>query len=256
LTEALDGIRAAGLNRVDLGTLPGFCPHFDFTHASAADERDFVAAVRDSGLTVHTFTTHIGHVNDPAVDPVAAMYAGLRNVRVAAELGAVGISYNCGVYRDRKEFPFEADAARMARHLHFFARECEAAGLRAMVEAPHKGNLVRTPAEAVRLRELTAHPNLQLILDINHHHAAGVTPAEAVAAIGAAEVGIVHLRDAVGRDNRFPLGAGDIDFKALFQALEAGGYPGCYSFEFTDASPTFDGNVDMLRRSIAYLESL
>ncbi len=256
LAEALAGIRSVGLTRVDIGTMPGFCPHFDFSAASLAEEREFIAIVRGSGLTVHTFTTQVGHVNDPAVDARDAVYAGLRNIRVAAALGAVGINYNCGVYRDRAAYPLSHDIALVAHHLRLFARECDAQGLRAMVEAPHKGNLIRTPEEAMKLRRVVNHPNLQLILDVNHHHAAGWSPRDSVMGIGAKEIGIVHLRDADGRDNRFPLGAGRIDFRELFKALNDLGYSGGFSFEFTDASPTFEGNIEILERSIEYLRLL
>ncbi|TVR49652.1 MAG: sugar phosphate isomerase/epimerase [Puniceicoccaceae bacterium] len=256
LEKALEGIRAAGLGQVDLGTMPGFCPHFDFIEASEEEERTLVATVQASGLKVHTFTTHLGHVNDPEVDLETAFRAGVRNFRVARELGAVGVNLNCGVFRDRSKYPFSEDVDRVAGWLRRLAVEAENIGLRAMVEAPHKGNLIRTPEEAIELRRLVDHPNLELIYDINHHHAAGWDPARSVAALGADRIGIVHLRDAVGRGNAFPLGAGEIDLPAVFRELEAGGYRGVYSFEFTDAAPDFEGNVEMLRRSIAFIANL
>ena len=47
-----------------------------------------------------------------------------------------------------------------------------------------------------------------------------------------------------------------MDFAALFLALRDGGFSGCYSFEFSDAAPDYDGNVWMLRQSITFLRSL
>jgi sugar phosphate isomerase/epimerase len=125
--------------------------------------------------------------------------------------------------------------------------------VRLMIEAPHKSKLCRDAPEALQLLRACGHPNVQLILDINHHHAAGWRPARVVETIGAQNIGMVHLRDAVGRENRFPLGAGEIDFRELFAALRAGGYAGRYAFEFTDAAATLEGNMEMLRRSIAFV---
>lgn len=74
--------------------------------------------------------------------------------------------------------------------------------------------------------------------------------------IGAKKIGIVYLRDAVGRNNRCPPGAGEINFRELFEALSEGGHCGFVSSEFTDAAPTLEGNIEILRQSIRYLERL
>lgn len=253
LTEALAAIRSLGFTHVDIGTLPGFCDHFDFVRASAEDASRFCAVVRASGLRVHTFTTNIGEPNEAGFSPESYRRAGLANIRVAAELGAVGIVLNCGATIERARDGFSDHVRRVGDAIGNLAPDAEAAGVRLMIEAPHKSKLCRDADEALALLRACGHPNVRLILDINHHHAAGWKPAQVVAALGAANIGIVHLRDAAGRDNRFPLGAGEIDFRELFSALENGGYAGRYAFEFTDAATTREGNVEMLRRSLAYI---
>jgi sugar phosphate isomerase/epimerase len=256
LADALQAIRELGLTHVDLGVLPGFCPHFDFVTASKADERAFIALALASGLTVHTFTTFVGHPNDPATELDVLLAAARRNIRVAQELGAFGITFTCGQYRPRDQFPFATDLAKVAAYLQPLANECKAAGLQAMVEAPHKGSLVRTPEEAAELWAAVGTPDLAPILDANHYEAAGWNTRRAVEFIGAARIGIVHLRDGVGRDNRHVLGTGAIDFREHFAALRDGGYCGRYSFEFSDSTETVAGNAEALRRSMAFLASL
>lgn len=256
LADSLAAIASLGFTHVDIGAMPDFCPHFDVLAGSAAVEGTFVRTVHASGLRAHTFTTHLGHLNLPTVDQAAALEAGRRTLRVAAELGAVGVNVNCGSHRDRVQYPLAADIEAVAQVIQPLADEAAAAGLRLMIEAPHKGNLIRTPDEALLLRSACGRPGVQLVYDVNHHHAAGWTPARSVARLGAACIGIVHLRDAIGRENRYPLGSGEIDFAALFHALHEAGYDGRSSFEFTDAASTLAGNVEQLRRSLDFLATL
>ena len=256
LEEALAAIRLLGFTHADIGTLPGFCDHHNFVDASAADEERFITTVRRSGLHVHTFTTNLTEPNEPGFSLDRYLAAGRRNIAVAAAVGARGIVLNCGTWIDRARQPLAEGVARVGEAIGRLAPEAAAAGVRLMIEAPHKSKLCRDADEARALLSACDHPNVQLILDINHHHAAGWRPGRVVAALGAQAIGLVHLRDASGRENRFPLGAGEIDFAELFAALRAGGYTGRFSFEFTDAATTLEGNLHMLRRSLDFVAPL
>lgn len=255
LPEALEGIRAAGMTSVDIGTLPGFCDHFNMFEADEEEEEAFVRLVQTSGLSVHAFTAHVGHFNLPNVDTDAGRRAASRNLRLAKRLGAYGVNVNCGAFRDRAQFPLAADMAVMANHIRLFSEEAAELGLALMIEAPHKGNLIRTADEAVELVQAVNHPNCGLIFDCNHHHAAGWSMPDAVRRVGHL-IRLVHLRDAVKRDNIYPLGTGEIDFAAMFAALDEIGYEGRYSLEFTDAADTLEGNVHKVRESLEYLKCL
>lgn len=92
----------------------------------------------------------------------------------------------------------------------------------------------------------------RLIYDCNHHHAAGWSPAKAIRRLGARSIGLVHRRDAVGSENRYPLGAGEIDFRSLIAVLEGQACPGRYSLEFTDAADSVEA-TKVLLRSIDHL---
>lgn len=253
LQEALAAIRSVGFTHVDLGTLPGFCEHHDFVTGTDSDEARLIATVKASGLRVHTFTTNLTEPNAPGFSLPVYLAAGRRNIALAAALGAAGIVLNCGAWIDRDEQPFAEGIARVGAAIGRLAPEAEASGVGLMIEAPHKNKLCRDAHEAEALLRACGHSNVQLILDINHHHAAGWRPAQVVAALGATNIGIVHLRDAVGRENRYPLGAGEIDFAELFTSLEEGGYRGRFAFEFTDAADSLAGNVAVLRRSLETL---
>jgi sugar phosphate isomerase/epimerase len=102
LADGLAAIRELGFTHADIGTLPGFCDHFDFVRGSPDEEERFLATIRASGVRVHTFTTNITEPNDPGFSPEVYRMAGLRNIRVAAALGAHGIVLNCGATIDRE----------------------------------------------------------------------------------------------------------------------------------------------------------
>jgi len=241
---------------VDIGTLPGFCDHFNFLEASAAEEDAFLSTIRRSGLQVHTFTTNIGEFNEPGAPIERYLAAGRRNIRVAAAVGAYAINLNCGTWFDRSRQPFAEGIVPVAAGIRALAPEAAASGVRLTIEAPHKGKLCRDADEALALLQMIGHSNVTPMLDTNHHAAAGWGMARAVEAFGARNICLVHLRDAVHCENRYPLGAGEVNFRELFTALRAGGYAGRYSFEFTDAAPTVDGNAAVIRASREYLVNL
>ncbi len=253
LPAALAAIRDLGFAGADVGTLPGFCDHFDFVNAPPGAERALHDAVAASGLRVFTFTTNIGEFNAPGADVERVLAAGRRNLRAAAALGAGAVVFNCGAWLDRREQPFSEGVARVAEGLRLLAPEAEALGVGLLIEAPHKAKLCRDVDEALALLGRIGHPWARLIYDCNHHHAAGWSPADAIHRLGARSIGLVHLRDAVGRENRYPLGAGEIDFRTLVEVLEGAGYSGRYSLEFTDAADSVEATKEVLLRSIDHL---
>lgn len=255
LETALQAIRELGFPYADIGAMPGFCPHFDFADASVEEEERFVAQLLVCGVQIHTFTTHLGHMNVPEADLARMQEAASRSLRVAKRVGAYGVNVNCGGYRNREQHPLEHDLSRVTDFISPLAVEAEELGLKLMVEAPHKGNLIRTADEALSLIKKVSHPNCGLIFDCNHHHAAGWSMPEAVRRV-ASHIRLIHLRDAVGTGNAYPLGAGEIDLGALIRTLDGIGYDGVYSLELTDAAPTLDGVKQALRESRRFFERI
>jgi len=255
LEQALQAIESLGIRRYDVGMLGDFCPHFDPLRADEEAERRFLDIVAASPITLHSFNAGIGSHNEPEAGPDAIRAAGLRLLRLAARAGAKGVTVNCGKYRDRSRYPFADDAALVAESIRVLAEEAQRLGLELSVEAPHKSSLVRTAEEAGRLVELCRHDNVRLIFDGNHHAAAGWGMRDAVEQVGR-HIAIVHLRDADGADNRYPLGAGRIDYAEMFDALDSVGYAGPLAFEFSESWGSVKANAEMIRRSIDYLREL
>lgn len=244
IETALDEIRGAGFASVDLAMVPGFCDHFPAATSTSAEREDFVALVRQSGLTVVSVTSVPGHFNDGGAAG-RVVEAARGHLKVAALLGAPAVNLHCGLPQpDAARRPI--DMARQAEGLKRIAREAAALGLRVNVEAPHRNGLCRTLAEARALLDAIDEPNVYHLLDVTHVHAGGASPVEAVAAF-AGRIGHVHLRDARGEDIFHVPGSGEIAFSPFFAALEAAGYEGACAIELESAAETLDERRAALR---------
>src|SRR5690606_10391995 len=118
---------------VDIGTMPGFCPHFDFLDATPEQERAFVKTVRNSSLNLHTFTAQIGDFNEAGADIERFRRAGFRSVHTAAALGAYAVNLNCGKYYPRLERSFAEDVRVVAANIAAVADEASACGVEILI---------------------------------------------------------------------------------------------------------------------------
>lgn len=254
LGEALAAVRAAGFAAVDVGGLPGYCDHFDPAGSEEALAA-FVAAVGGSGLRVHTLNVSPGDYNDAAADRAAIDRRVRHCLRAARAVGAHGVTIPAGRRIDRAREDHAAHLAAVAAAWRRFGPEAEALGLVLSFEAPHKGGLVHDAREARALVEACGHPAIRLVFDVGHHRKAGWTLADAWAMVGP-WVDHLHLRDQADGHGRYPLGAGEIDFRELLGLLDRDGYAGCLGLEFPDAAPEPAQVVDLLRQSREHLLSL
>jgi D-psicose/D-tagatose/L-ribulose 3-epimerase len=255
LNAALQAIAELGFEQADIGVMGGYCPHYNAFTAGRNEELEFIRTIAASGLKVRTFTATIGNFNDPSGDIESFLKAARHTLAVAAAVGASGVNVNNGLYRDRTAYPLIDDIHTVGKYLRIVAEEAGQSGLVLLIEAPHKGNLIRNADEAVLLAETINHENIKLVFDTNHHHASGWGIADAARTAGR-KIGLVHLRDAVGRSNAYPLGSGEIDFVGMFNILQETGYSGDYSLEFTDAGRTVDEIKQVIQESVSYLETL
>lgn len=250
---ALDEIRQAGFTSVDLAMVPGFCDHFPASTASPAEREDFVALVRQSGLAVASVTSVPGHFNDGTVAG-RVVEAARGHLKVAALLGAPWVNLHCGRPQlDR--WQWRADLAAQASGLRQIAREAARLGLGVTIEAPHRHGLCRTIPEALQLIDAIDEPAVSHLLDVSHVHAGGSRAADAVAAFGR-RIGHVHLRDARGDDIFHLPGEGEVDFRAVFAALERSGYDGACAIELEGRAETLVERRAALARSRDVLLSL
>jgi sugar phosphate isomerase/epimerase len=252
LGAALAAIARAGLPAADIGALPGYCDHFD-PRADDGEIARWAAEVRAAGLRIHTLNADIGAFNAPADSPEAVWARGRACLAAAAAVGARGVTFGPGLKVDRARQSLAGELARIAPWFRRLADCADASGLTISFEAPHRGGLIADAAEARALVEACAHPRVRLIFDVGHHLRAGWSLPAAVAAVGP-WIEHVHLKDQADGQGRYPLGAGTVDFPALFAALEAAGYQGAYAFEFPDVADTAAAAEALLRASREFFE--
>lgn len=111
--------------------------------------------------------------------------------------------------------------------------------------APDEATFITTAAEARRLVDQLAHPNVRLILDVKAM-SAETDPIADLIHRHAAVLAHVHANDA----NRQGPGFGDTDFRPILAALRETGYDGVVSVEPFEFRPDPD---TVARRSIRYL---
>ncbi len=251
LAEALAAVAAAGVGAVDVGGMPGYCEHFDPAGTTDALE-SWAAVVAQSGLRVHTLNVVVGAFNDPLADVAEVERRARHCLAAAARVGAHGVTFAPGVAVDRNARPLAGELARVAPRFRVLAQRAQDQGLVLTFEAPHRGGLIHHAAEALALVEACAHPAMKLIFDVGHHLRAGWTLADAWACVGR-HVDHVHLKDQAAGKGRYPLGAGQIDFGALFRDFARSGYTGGFGLEFPDAAATPEEVVTLLRQSVDHL---
>ena len=154
----------------------------------------------------------------------------------------------------------EADVAPEDGKRYFaegLARVCELAaerGIKVGIEY-EPGLLVETAAEVKSIIDAVGHPALGANLDIGHAICVGEQPAEAIATLSG-RIWNVHLEDIRGTKH-FHLvpGEGDVDFAAVFAALEAHGYDAFVTVELYTCAGRADaaaaGAIEHLRRFVA-----
>ncbi len=134
----------------------------------------------------------------------------------------------------------EACQEVLAANLRHAAAELGGAGVRAMVEAINgrdvPGYLIGRTAQAVAAIEAADHPNLALQCDLYHMRVNGEDLVPTLRR-HLALIGHVQFADAPGRHQP---GTGEIDFGAVFQALDEMGYDGWAGAEYTPSGRTED----------------
>ncbi|NQU56057.1 MAG: TIM barrel protein [Rhodospirillales bacterium] len=134
-------------------------------------------------------------------------------------------------------------------NLHFAAEACAAAGLRGLIEPINDmdmpGYFLTRPDQAMEILDAVASPDLGLQLDIFHAARMGFDPGQV---IGTYVNAISHIQIA-GIPERQEPDAGDVDFKVLFDKIDAVGYDGWVGCEYRPRTTTVAG----LRWAAQYL---
>lgn len=251
LEEALDRVRAHGLDRIDLCLLPGHCDHADLEALAAGGAGALAEALRARALRPSSINLYPGNA---LLDPEGVA----RRVRLALEvgrrLGAPVLTLPPGPAVPEAEWP--AAAGRVAALLRGLLDAAEASGVRLTIEAPHAHSLAPAVDDANRLFALVGDPRLGCTLDTSHLQRGHRRPlAEALARL-AAPLAHVHLRDTRRGEVTFTPGKGDCDYGPFLAALAARGYRGDLAFELeyeAATPPQVERELDFAREHVGRL---
>lgn len=241
--EALRTIADLGFTEFDLGIYPDACEHYH-PLASSGDRYRFVDRVRALGLTARTLNVEPGHFSDSRTDQAVMWQVLLDEVRLAVDLGAIGLSLATGPPLegvDRGEL-IEREARGFRRLAALAADE----GLLCLAEAPHHGRVCDTVSRAVELLDQIDHPEAYLVLDTSHIAASGADAAETAHTLGP-RARHVHLRDGRPGSVRLPIGDGEVDFEGFFRGLADVAYPGHFTFELWTAGSILSKQEEVVR---------
>jgi sugar phosphate isomerase/epimerase len=236
---ALEEIRLAGFQAIDLNLIPGLCDHFDAARQSASERQDFVTLVRNSRLLVPTVTAAPGNFNSPLDNFEFIIQSALAHLKLAAQLACEGLNVACGIpAADRRQF---SEQARIqAKGLKLIAQEAMQLGLNLNVWAPHGEGLCRNVADARFLMEQIDEQNVRLLLDVAQVQSIHISLIEAVRGLAGC---IGHVR--------FP-DSSAICPDEFFQELDRTGYHGYCALEMDIGEDIIEARK-CLRRSLRVL---
>jgi inosose dehydratase len=244
----LDEIAASGLRALELGPV-GYLPEEPEALREALGSRGLHA--------VGSFVFEDLHAPARA----DAILATTR--RACAAIRAAGGAVLVIIDRPGQHGPAQLDDGAWAAMVVLIDRVAAVAvehGLEPVVH-PHAGGCIEREPEIDRLMRDSA---VSLCIDTGHAAYAGIAPEALIARYGR-RVGHVHLKDvdparaeglgfweAVAAGVFRPIGAGIVDFAAVFAALEAAGYTGYATIE-QDRVPGSGAPLDDLTASLAAL---
>ncbi len=221
LFEALDQIAAAGLKKVDIACIPGFCPHLNPLEISDQEEHELQEKIHGLGMAVTTLNVSAGGLNSPRKDFVFRFIEAA--IDLAARLGCYAITIPAGSKAADPELWLQ-NAQISAQAIGELARRAADKNIHLTLETPHTGTLAETVGEARRFFELLDDPRVGCTFDTSHVARANPVPVpHCIAEIGA-EIGHVHLRDCIGGNNHLTPGKGEVDFQGFLNELQKIGY--------------------------------
>lgn len=158
----------------------------------------------------------------------------------------------CGIRRmvlpfvDASRIETEADRRDVVAALQQVAPALERAGVEIHLETS------LAPADFAQLLERVPHPAIRVNYDSGNSASLGYDPRAELAAYGS-RLGSVHIKDRVRGGSTVPLGTGDADFPALFDALRTLGYRGPWVLQVARGTP--GDELSWARQNRAFLAS-
>jgi predicted dehydrogenase/sugar phosphate isomerase/epimerase len=249
LLEALDKMQALGFEAVDIGVVPGYCPHLDLRGWTEADSEKLIERVRQRKLRVSSFNVNLSGLARRSEAEGLEFLEQL--IRLAARLGARTVTLPVGpAVPEEAWLPAAQSLVRQVRRL---AEAAEPLGLRVSLEAPHTGGLASNYEQSSRLFELIQDRRVGCTFDTSHAQHNDPRPLEAGLVAVRAEVLHVHLRDTLGVDFGMTPGKGICDYGGFFAALEKSGYRGDLNLELEGGAAEAETEARFAR---GYLEAV
>lgn len=251
LFEALENIAAAGLKKVDIACIPGFCPHINPLEFSEQEEKELKDRLGLLGLSVSTLNISAGGLNTANKDFVYSFIEAA--VHLAGRLGCYAVTIPSG--RKVADLAvWEENARASAQLISKLADAAEADGVLLTLEAPHPGTLAETVAETQRFFKVQNDPRVAATIDTSHVARGNPVPVEnCLTELGAA-VGHVHFRDCIGENNHLTPGKGHVDFRKVIETVDRSGYTGDFILELEGDDPQLAAAE--LAFAVRYIQSL
>jgi len=225
LEEALAGAAKAGYSSVELTSVPGWTEHVrrDATDEELAHVKDLL---KQHGQTAVSFAGH----SDLASDSGTAEFRKALNI--ARKLGIHYVTTSTGGHDASSHGTLDEQREHFLARIRPLCDEASAMDIVICLET--HGGLVATGALSAELVQLIDKPNIGINYDPgNVIHYGGADPTEDIKA-AAPFVKHMHAKDNIGGKGvwNFPAaGAGEVDFKSIFDALDAVGFQGPVSSE-------------------------
>jgi len=189
-------------------------------------------ALNDAGLTLAALCL------EPAFSLIRRGYerelvAGMRETaEVAERLGCSTVITTTGNTLDDETY--EMSRRRVVRHLKALMPICEDHGLTLVLEplntlVNHHGYWLTRMAHAVDIVEEVGSPSVKILMDLYHQQ---VQEGNLIANLTRYIPFIGHFH-AAGVPGRHELVGGELDYQAIFQAIDATGYQGFVGLEYT-----------------------
>jgi sugar phosphate isomerase/epimerase len=225
LEQALEGIAGAGFTSVELTSVPGWTEHVrrDFDDEEIQRVKDLLAQY---GLTAVSLSGHSDLVSDEGVEQFR------KALELARRLGITKITTSTGGHAATSAGSLEEQRKAFLERIGPLADEAAQDGIDICLET--HGGLLATGEMAKKLVADIGRPNVGINYDPGNVIFYGDTRPEGDLPKAVDRVTHMHVKDQIGGAGvwNFPqIGTGDVDYKDLFQTLDAAGFNGPCSIE-------------------------
>jgi sugar phosphate isomerase/epimerase len=225
LGEALAGIAASGATSVELASVPGWTEHVP-RDASEAELARIQGLLAQHGLTAISLGGHSDLVSD------AGMVEFRKALRLARYFGIRYVTTSTGGHDASSAGSLDQQREAFLARIGPLADEAAAEGITICLET--HGGLLATGAMAADLVRQIGKENVGINYDPGNVIFYGDTRPEGDVAAAVDVLKHMHVKDKIGGAGEwnFPaVGAGEIDFGAIFAAADAAGFSGPCSIE-------------------------